>query len=68
MDFLNDFLAGVDTSGIENIILAIFKWISEFDVKTVDTSIVQKLLDTFYPIWNPFWAWVNELLGAYFGF
>lgn len=68
MEALTDLLANVDTSGIQDLIIAFFSLLAKFDVKKVDTTMIQGLLDTFYPIWNPFWAWVNQLLGNFFGF
>lgn len=66
---MNGFWAGVDTTGLEELIISLFKWIIEFDIKTIKIDeYVPQLLTMFAPIWNPIWAYVNQLLNEYFGF
>ena len=59
---------GGDTSGLRELIIMLFRWIRDFDVKTINTEYIQQLLTTFAPIWNPIWALVNQFLGEKFGF
>ena len=59
---------GVDTSGLQELIIMLFRWIRDFDVKTINTEYIQQHLTTFAPIWNPIWALVNQFLGEKFGF
>ncbi|MBQ2846727.1 MAG: hypothetical protein IJE74_00530 [Clostridia bacterium] len=63
-----DFLANIDTTGIQNLILAFFKFLSEFDIKSLDFDFLGTVLTYIAPIWNPIWAAVNEWLHANFGF
>lgn len=63
-----DFLANIDTTGIENLILSFFKFLSEVDLKAIDLDFVPALLEKIAPVWNPIWAAVNEFLNAAFGF
>ena len=63
-----DFLANIDTTGIQNLILAFFKFLSEFDIKTLDFDFLGTVLTYIAPIWNPIWATVSEYLSAWFGF
>ncbi len=62
MEAITDFINGIDFSGILNLIQGTLDVMANFDLKTIDTSAIAALLDKFYPIWNPFWAFVNEVL------
>ncbi len=63
-----DIFANIDTTGIQNLILAFFKFLSEFDIKELDFDYLGSLLTVIAPIWNPIWAAVNEFLEEWFGF
>lgn len=63
-----DFLANIDTTGIQNLILAFFKFLSEFDLKSLDFDYLGTVLTVIAPIWNPIWAGVSEWLYEVFGF
>lgn len=63
-----DFLANIDTTGIQNLILSFFKFLSEFDIKELDFDYLGSLLTVIAPVWNPIWAAVNEWLYETFGF
>ena len=45
-----DFLANIDTTGIQNLILAFFKFLSEFDIKTLDFDFLGTVLTYIAPI------------------
>ncbi|MBQ2973942.1 MAG: hypothetical protein IJE19_06280 [Clostridia bacterium] len=68
MDFLGTLLGEIDTSGAQELILAFFKYLSEFDIKEINFDYLGQLLTLIAPIWNPIWAMVNEWLGDVFGF
>ena len=59
---------GVDTSGLQELIITLFSWIHDFDVKDIKTEYIQQLLTTFAPVWNPIWAQIGEILEKYLGF
>ena len=63
-----NFLAEIDTTGIQNLILQLFKMLSEIDLKEIDLDYLGTLLTVIAPIWNPIWAYVNQLLEEWFGF
>ena len=66
---LSDAINSADTSGIQDLIFTMVKYFAEnFDLRTVDTTTVAKLLDMAAPIWNPMWQYVNAFLAKYFGF
>lgn len=65
---MSEFLANIDTTGIEELIYTIAEAIANFDIKTVDLDFLGELLTLVAPIWNPIWAAVNEFLAVYFGF
>lgn len=68
MEFLGSILGSVDTTGIQNLILAFFKYLSEFDIKEINFDYLGQILTVIAPIWNPIWAAVNDWLGEWFGF
>ncbi len=68
MDFLGTILGGLDTTGIQDLILAFFKYLSEFDIKEINFDYLGDILTYIAPIWNPIWAAVNEWLYEVFGF
>ena len=66
---IQEAFAAADTSGIQDLIFGIFKMINEgFDLRTVDTETLAKLLTQFAPIWNPIWELVNKFLANAFNF
>lgn len=68
MEFLGTLLGEIDTSGAQELILAFFKYLSEFDIKEINFDYLGQVLTLIAPIWNPIWAMVNEWLGEVFGF
>lgn len=66
MQAIIDFFEGVDFTGLLNLIKGTLDVFANFDMKLIDTTALAALLDKFYPIWNPYWNFVNELL-AYVG-
>ncbi|MBR4451815.1 MAG: hypothetical protein IKS39_08275 [Clostridia bacterium] len=69
MTQLSDAISSADTSGIQDLIFTMVKYFAEnFDLRTVDTTTVAKLLDMAAPIWNPIWQYVNVFLGNFFNF
>lgn len=68
MDFLGTILGDLDTTGIQDLILAFFKYLSEFDIKEINFDYLGDVLTYIAPIWNPIWAAVNEWLYEVFGF
>ncbi len=68
MDFLGTLLGEIDTSGAQELILAFFKYLSEFDIKEINFDYLGNVLTMIAPVWNPIWAMVNEWLGEWFGF
>lgn len=68
MEFLGTLLGEIDTSGAQELILAFFKYLSEFDIKEINFDYLGQVLTLIAPIWNPIWAMVNEWLGEWFGF
>ncbi len=63
-----NFLAEVDTTGIQNLILEFFKMLSEVNFKEIDLDFLGTILTVIAPVWNPIWAYVNTLLEEWFGF
>lgn len=63
-----DIFANIDTTGIQNLILAFFKFLSEFDIKELDFDYLGTVLTVISPVWNPIWAVVSEFLEEWFGF
>ncbi len=68
MEFLGTLLGEIDTSGAQELILAFFKYLSEFDIKEINFDYLGQVLTLIAPVWNPIWAMVNEWLGEWFGF
>lgn len=68
MEFLGTLLGDIDTTGAQDLILALFKYLSEFDIKEINFDYLGTILTYIAPVWNPIWAYVNELLGEWFGF
>lgn len=62
-----DFLASIDTTGIEELIMTIMTAIANFDLKSLDLDFLGELLTAIAPIWNPIWAAITELLSEYIG-
>ena len=58
----------LNTSGIEELIVAAAEALASFDIKTLELDFIAELLTKFAPIWNPIWAAVNDWLEATFGF
>ncbi len=58
----------IDTTGLQELIIAFLDMIANFDIKSLDFDYLGTLLTFFAPIWNPIWAAVNEWLDANFGF
>ena len=66
---LSDAINSADTSGIQDLIFNMVKYFAEnFDLRTVDTTTIAKLLYMAAPNWNPIWSYVNVFLAKYFGF
>lgn len=63
-----EILGSIDTTGIQNLILSFFKFLSEFDLKSLDFDYLGTVLTVIAPIWNPIWAAVSEWLNEVFGF
>ena len=61
-------LGTIDTTGIQNLTLAFFKFLSEIDFRTIDFDSLGAVLDVISPVWKPMWAAVNEVLHTLFGF
>lgn len=55
----------LETQGLEDLILTFFKFIAEFDFKSVNFDALAVLLTKFAPLWNPIWVWVTNLLEAW---
>lgn len=68
MEFLGNLLGGIETSGAQELILAFFKYLSEFDIKEINFDYLGTVLTLIAPIWNPIWAVVGQWLGDIFGF
>ncbi len=72
MEILTQFseaISSADTSGIQDLIFTMVKYFAEnFDLRTVDTTTVAKLLTLVAPIWNPIWQYVNAFLANFFNF
>ena len=62
MEFLGTLLGGIDTTGAQELILAFFKYLSEFDIKEINFDYLGSVLTVIAPIWNPIWAYVSEFL------
>ena len=58
----------IDTTGLQELILTIMKFIADFDIKTLDLDFLSKILTAIAPIWNPIWAAINEWLNGAFRF
>jgi len=58
----------INTEGLEQLIVAFTELIASFDIKALNFEGIEALLDKLHPILNPFWAFVNEILEARFGF
>lgn len=58
----------VSTQGIQDLIMAVLQWLSNFKIQDVNSEFMAPLLDLVAPIWNPIWALVNKWLGEYFHF
>ncbi len=63
-----NFLSEIDTTGAQNLILAFFKFLAEFDIKEIDFDYLGSVLTVIAPIWNPIWAAVTTWLENTFGF
>lgn len=59
---------GIDTQGIQDLIVTIINGIANFDLKTINVDFVAELLTKFAPIWNPIWVAVTKFLETRFGF
>ncbi|MCQ2476145.1 MAG: hypothetical protein MJ173_09645 [Clostridia bacterium] len=59
---------GIETQGIQDLILTIINAIANFDIKTLNFDFVAELLTKFAPIWNPIWVAVSNFLETRFGF
>lgn len=68
MEFLGTLLGGLDTTGAQELILAFFKYLSEFDIKEINFDYLGVVLTLIAPIWNPIWEIVGAWLGDIFGF
>ncbi|MBR5561706.1 MAG: hypothetical protein IKW12_00995 [Clostridia bacterium] len=68
MEFLGTLLGDLDTTGAQDLILALFKYLSEFDIKEINFDYLGQLLTMVAPVWNPIWAAVNQWLENWFGF
>lgn len=62
-----DFLAGINTEGIQNLILTFLNGLANLDLKALDFDFLGELLTMVAPIWNPIWAAITEMLGEYIG-
>ena len=59
---------GIDTTGIQELILAIVKAIANTDLKAIEfESGLANILTMFADIWNPIWAAVTAFLEGSFG-
>ncbi len=58
----------INTEGLEQLILGFTEFIANFDIKALNFEGMEALLDKFYPIINPFWNFVNDILYTLFGF
>lgn len=62
-----DFLASIDTTGIEELIMTIMTAIANLDLKSLNFEFLGELLTAVAPIWNPIWAAITDLLSEYIG-
>lgn len=59
---------GIDTTGIQELIIAIVKAIANTDLKAIELEAgMAKILTMFAYIWNPIWAAVTAWLEGSFG-
>lgn len=58
----------INTEGLEQLILTVTEFFANFDLKALNFEGMESLLDKFYPIINPFWSFVNDILYTLFGF
>ncbi len=59
---------GIDTTGIQELIIAIVKAIANTDLKAIELEAgMAKILTMFADIWNPIWAAVTAWLEGSFG-
>ncbi len=59
---------GIDTTGIQELILAIVKTIANTDLKAIEfESGIATILTMFSDIWNPIWQAVTAWLEGSFG-
>lgn len=62
-----DFLASIDTTGIEELIMTIMTAIANLDLRSLNFEFLGELLTAVAPIWNPIWAAITDLLSEYIG-
>ena len=58
----------INTSGLEQLIVATTEFIANFDIKALDFTMLEQLLTDFSWAWNPIWQAVTTFLETYFGF
>lgn len=59
---------GIDTTGIQELIIAIVKAIANTDLKAIELETgLATILTMFADIWNPIWAAVTAWLEGSFG-
>jgi len=57
-----------DFQGLQELILRIMTYISEFDIKDFNTDFFAPILDVIAPVFNPVMEWFTEILNSLTGF